>query len=155
MNAEKLDAAFWRWLQAQPDQRNSSYHVQVKLWASEVKMAQLTALGLPGWIILDWRKRGLGISTKRAIETSQPPTIVSLLDALKAPMLHAQVQVVLAPTLEWSTAYSATSLTPDLIKVLDAGHASVLNVVAERTEGDWKVILAHLPPSDEPIPDFA
>lgn len=129
--------------------------MQVKFRASEVKMSQLTALGLPGWVILDWRKRGLGLSTKRAFEVTQSPAAASLLHALVAQQLHVQIQLVLAPTQDWEAAYSAASLTPDLIKVLDAEHASVLNVTAERTESGWKVILAHQPPNDEPLANFA
>jgi hypothetical protein len=155
MNAQQFDAALQRWLETQPDYLGSSYHVQVKLDAGEVKMAQLTALGLPGWVILDWRKRGLGLSSKRAIEVNQPPSAASLLEALLIKQLHVQVQLVLAPNQDWIEAYSATSLTPDLLKVLDAEHASVLNVAAERSDGEWKVILAHQPPHDEPLVNFA
>ena len=68
--------------------------------------------------------------------------------------LHVQIQLVVAPAQDWVAAYDTTSLTPDLIKVLDTDHASVLNVTAERTDGDWKVVLAHQPPDDEPLASF-
>ena len=154
MNAQQFDAALQRWLQTQPDYHTASYHIQVKLWASEVNMTQLTALELPGWVILDWGKHGLGLSAKHAVEANHSPAAGSLLDALDVKRLHAQVQLVVAPTPDWSTAYSATSLTPDLIKVLDTDFACVLNVTAERTDGDWQVVVAHQPPSDEPLANF-
>jgi hypothetical protein len=118
-------------------------------------MAQLTALELPGWVILNWRKRALGLSLKHAQETPHAPSVAHMLEPIAADVLHAQVQVIIAPAPVWTAVYTSTSLSPDLIKVLDTDTATVLNVTAERRKGDWQIILAHLPPSDEPLASFA
>ncbi|MCL5997176.1 MAG: hypothetical protein M1546_14135 [Chloroflexi bacterium] len=155
MVAEQLDEALARWLQRQPDIASSNYHVQVKLRSSEVEMAQLTAADLPGWVIIDWQRRGIGISLKHALAPDgKPPGIARLLEAIQADLLHTQIQIVVAPEQDWPAAYRPDSLTPDLMPVLDAGHATVLNVSAEREHGDWRIIRAYQPPSDEPITDF-
>jgi hypothetical protein len=155
MDAEQFDAALASWLRRQPDYADGSYHVQIKLWSSEVEMAQLTAMGLTGWVIMDWQQRGLGLSAKRALNTAQqPPNVARMLDALQAPLLHAHIQVILAPAQDWPAAYGQTSLAPDLMPVLDAGHATVLSVTAERDNGQWQNLKARQPPDDEPIDDF-
>jgi hypothetical protein len=156
MDAEHFDAALARWLGRQPDTIRGNYHVQVKLWTSEVEMAQLTAADLSGWVIIDWQYRGIGLSMKRALDPfSQPPDVARVLQVIDAELLHAQVQVVVAPPQDWPAAYRHDSLAPDLMPVLDAGHAAVLNVAAERDHDDWHIARALQPPSDEPITDFA
>jgi CTP:molybdopterin cytidylyltransferase MocA len=154
MNAEQLDAALARWLHQQPDVASSQYHVQIKLWGSEVEMAQLTAAELTGWVIIDWQQRGLGLSAKRALDAAHAPHVAQALSAIPAPLMHIQVQVILAPAQDWREAYRQNSLTPDLLPVLDAGHASVLNLSAQRDHGRWHILQAHQPPNEQPIEDF-
>ena len=155
MNSKLLDVALDRWLHKQPDHALCSVHVQIKLWSSEVEMAALTAADLAGWVVIDWQHRGRGLSAKRAHPVhGQSLQVAQLLDCIGGKKLHAHFQVVLAPTQDWANAYSPTSLVPDLLPVLDAEHAHVLSVSAERDGGDWQIVLAHQPPSDDPIPDF-
>ena len=154
MDAQQFDAALKRWLQKQPE-AGTNYHVQIKLWASEVEMAQLTAANLPGWVIMDWQHRGLGLSARRALPASkQPPSVARTLEAVPGNLLHAQVQIVLAPQQDWHDAYPKNSLAPDMMPVIDAGHAVILSISAERDHGDWHILKAHQPPSDETIADF-
>lgn len=156
MEAEQFDAALARWLRRQPDYADSSYHIQIKLWSSEVEMAQLTAMDLPGWVIMDWQHRGLGLSAKRALNPGRhPPAVATLLASIPPRLLHAHIQIILAPAQDWPESYRKTSLAPDLMPVLDASHAVVLSVTAERDNGNWRVVRAHQPPNDEPIGDFA
>ena len=155
MDAAQFDAAIDRWLHRQPDVLSGNYHVQVKLWSSEVEMSQLTAANLPGWVIMDWQHRGLGLSARRALPAaSQPPHIARLLKAIDGSLLHVQIQVVLAPEPDWRDAYPKHTLAPDMLPVLDAGHATVLSITAERDHGDWRITKASQPPSDEVILDF-
>jgi hypothetical protein len=155
MNSSQLDTSLGRWLHKQPDWAGSSYHVQIKLWSSEVQMAQLTAPDLTGWVVIDWQHRGRGLSAKRAHPVGADiPNVARLLDVIEATLLHINLQVILAPNDDWPNAYSPTSLVPDLMPVLDAEHATVLSITAERDRGDWRVVQAHEPPSDERIDDF-
>ena len=155
MDAEQFDAALKRWLLRQLDAAGGYYHVQIKLWPSEVEMAQLTAADLPGWVIMDWQHRGLGLSARRAVHVAgQPPSVACTLEAVAGNLLHVQVQLVLAPEADWHDAYPKHSLAPDLMPVIDADHAKVLSVSAERDHGDWRILKAHQPPDDENIVDF-
>jgi hypothetical protein len=155
MEAEQFDAALKRWLLKQIDTAGGYYHVQIKLWASEVEMVQLTAANLPGWVIMDWQHRGLGLSARRAVPVaSHAPVVARTLSAISITLLHVQVQLVLAPEEDWHDAYPKSSLAPDMMPVIDAGHARILSVSAERDHGDWRILKAHQPPDDEPILDF-
>ncbi|HEY3342732.1 MAG TPA: hypothetical protein VGK81_11970, partial [Anaerolineae bacterium] len=127
MEADQFDAALKRWLLKQLDTAGGYYHVQIKLWTSEVEMAQLTAADLPGWVIMDWQHRGLGLSARRAVPVArQAPSVARTLAAISTGILHAQVQIVLAPEADWHDAYPKSSLVPDMMPVIDAGHARVL-----------------------------
>ena len=155
MDAATLDAAIERWLRRQTDYTGSSYHVQIKLWSSEVDIATLTAAELTGWVIIDWQHRGRGLSVKRALSVARnPPSVAQMLAAIKADLLHVHIQVVIAPDADWREAYQQHSLAPDLMPVLDAGHAATLSLSAERDHGVWRVIRAHQPPDDDNIDDF-
>ena len=155
MQAEQLDAALGQWLVSQPNHTGCSYHVQVKLPSNEVEIAQLAAANLTGWVIIDWQHRGRGLSAKRAIPASQTPVIARLLGAIPRDLLHAHFQVILAPDADWAECYPEDSLAPDLMPVLDANHAIVLSISAEREQGDWHVSMAHQPPSDKPLTGFS
>lgn len=154
MQAEQLDALLDRWIKNQAKDTGSRYHVQIKLWSSEIEVANLTAANLTGWVIIDWQHRGRGLSAKRAAPVTQPSTVAQMLSVLDASMLHVNVQIILAPDADWNDAYSSDSLAPDLLPVLDSGHAVVLRVDALREDGEWQVIQSHQPPDDEPIPGF-
>jgi hypothetical protein len=155
MDAEQFDAALKRWLLRQIDLAGGYYHVQIKLWPLEVEMAQLTAADLPGWVIMDWQHRGIGLSARRAVSvTSQPPNIAHVLEAISGNLLHVQVQLILALEEDWHDAYPKNSLAPDLMPVIDAGHAKILSVSAERDHADWRILQAHQPPDDETINDL-
>jgi hypothetical protein len=154
MQAEQLDAAVGQWLARQPNHTGCSHHIQVKLLSNEVEIVQLTSAALTGWVVIDWQHHGHGLSAKRATPASQSPDIVRLLGAIECDLLHAHFQLILAPDADWAECYRQNSLAPDLMPVLDAGHATVLSVAAVREHGDWHVTLAHQPPSDEPLPGF-
>ncbi len=154
MHAEQLDGLIGQWLSMRSIYHASSYHVQVKLPSDEVAVARLTENNPAGWVVIDWQHRGRGLSAKKAIATTQAPVIAHLLNGIPTEHLHAHFQLVVAPEADWKDSYSEDSLTPDLLPVLDAGRAEVLSVTAEREYGDWHVILAHQPPSDEPLVDF-
>lgn len=155
MDAATFDAAIERWLRRQADYPGSSYHVQVKLWSSEVEIAALTSAELTGWVIIDWQHRGRGLSAKRALSVARnPPNVARMLAAIQADLLHAQIQVIMAPNADWPEAYQQHSLAPDLLPVLDAGHAVALNISAERDHDDWRIIRVHQPPEDENLDDF-
>ncbi|MCL4505064.1 MAG: hypothetical protein M1434_04300 [Chloroflexi bacterium] len=155
MDAATFDAAIERWLHRQADYLGSSYHVQIKLWSSEVEIAELTAAELTGWVIIDWQHRGRGLSAKRALPVANnPPNVACLLNAIHPDLLHVQVQVVMAPDADWPEAYQQHSLAPDLMPVLDAGHAVALNISAERDHDEWRLTRVHQPPDDENIDDF-
>ena len=152
MDAEHFDAAVNRWLHRQPDPISANYHIQIKLWNSEVEMSQLTVANLTGWVIMDWRHRGLGLSARRALPvSSRVPHVARRLDAISGDLIHVQVQVVYAPEPDWRDAYPKNTLAPDLMPVLDAGHASVLSIFAERDHGDWRILKAQQPPDDSPV----
>jgi hypothetical protein len=155
MDSQQFDKQIQHWLNRQPGLEHSRYHVQIKLWISEVDMATLAALHAPGWVVLDWQPRGLGLSLKRAMSPlAEPPAAAALLDGLKADLLHAQVQLVLAPIPDWQQAYRSDSLVPDLLPVLDSEHAIILSIAAQRESGTWHIVDAHQPPSETPIADF-
>ena len=155
MDAATFDASIERWLRRQPDYPGSSYHIQVKLWSSEVETADLAAADLAGWVIIDWQQRGRGLSAKRALPAAaNPPGVARALAAVQAGLLHVQIQVVMAPDADWSEAYQQNSLAPDLMPILDAGHAVVLNIAAERNHGDWRIARAHQPLDEENLNDF-
>ena len=152
MDAATLDAGIERWLHRQTDYLGSSYHVQIKLWSSEVEIAILTAAELTGWVIIDWQHRGRGLSAKRAVSAARiPPYVARMLAAIEADFLHVQIQLVMAPDADWPEAYQQHSLAPDLLPVLDAGHTVALSISAERDHGEWRLIRAQQPPDDDNI----
>ena len=152
MDSVQLDAGLARWLARQPNLDSSSYHAQIKLEFGDVDPAQRAALELPGWVIIDWGVRGTGISAKRAVPAGDgAPEIAGLLQAIDSPLLHAHIQLVLAPTDDWEEAYGDVSLAPDLMPVMDAGRAKLLNLLAVRENGDWRILRAYQPPSEENI----
>ena len=92
MDAEQFDAALKRWLLRQLDAAGGYYHVQIKLWPSEVEMAQLTAADLPGWVIMGlgniaaWGYRPGGQCT---LPVSHP-SVACTLEAVAGNLLHVQ-----------------------------------------------------------------
>ncbi len=154
MDASQLDAALGRWLARQPDLEVSQCHTQIKLEYGDIEPAQRARLELPGWVIIDWGARGTGISARRAMPAlGLRPMVGRLLEAIDALLLRAHIQLVVAPAEDWTAAYSEVSLAPDLMPVMDAGHATLLNVTAVRERGDWRIVRAYQPPSEENIAD--
>lgn len=152
MDASQLDAVLGRWLSKQPDLEACHYHTQIKLEYGDIEPAQRATLDLPGWVIIDWGARGTGISARRAAPAaSYQPEVGRLLEAIDSLLLRAHIQMVVAPAEDWDAAYGAGSLAPDLMPVMDAGHAVLLNLTAVRENGDWRVVRAYQPPSEENI----
>jgi hypothetical protein len=154
MNAAQLDEAIWRWIQSQQGWQDASSHAQIKITPGQVEMAQLTSLGLAGWVVLDWQARGLGLSLKKpARTTSQSIIPVHVIDRLEAPVLTIHIQVIIAPAADWDDASDPESLVPDLKRVIDQGRARTLSVSAQRTgpAQDWQVVSARQPPDDTPM----
>jgi hypothetical protein len=154
MNAAQMDEAIRRWMQAQPGLENASYHAQIKIKPGLVEMAQLTALGLAGWVVLDWQAHGLGLSLKHAVKaTDRPIAVAQVIDELAAPALSAHIQIILAPAGDWEDARAPDSLVPDLKQVLDHDHARALSVSAQRAGNGagWQITSACQPPDDAPI----
>ncbi|MGQ9905106.1 MAG: hypothetical protein ACUVRU_12475 [Anaerolineae bacterium] len=152
MDASQLDAVLGRWLSKQPDLEACHYHTQIKLEYGDIEPAQRATLDLPGWVIIDWGVRGTGISARRAAPAAgHQPEVGRLLEAIDSLLLRAHVQIVVAPSADWDAAYSETSLAPDLMPVIDAGRAVLLNLTAVRENGDWRVVRAYQPPSEENI----
>lgn len=149
MKAEELDALLLKWLRKQPAHLEDYHHIQIKFSAVEVEMAQLAHFHLPGWVILDWQPRGLGLSAKRAV--AQPPSPARMLEGLAVSPLSVHIQIVQAPPVDWADAAQPDSLAPDLLPVLDGGRARVLKVTAIRREDVWLVQRASEPPAEEPI----
>ncbi|HEY3291219.1 MAG TPA: hypothetical protein VGK87_13910 [Anaerolineae bacterium] len=154
MQAEQLDTLLDRWIRSNAKDSGFEYHVQIKWWNSEIELANLTAANLTGWVIIDWQHRGRGLSAKHAVPANQPSGVAQMLGVLEADPMHVNLQIILAPAADWAEAYSTGSLAPDLLPVLDSGHAVVLRVDALREKNDWLVIQAHQPPDDEPLPGF-
>lgn len=152
MDASQLDAVLSRWLSRQANLEGCHCHTQIKLEYGDVEPAQRATLDLPGWVIIDWRARGTGISARRAAPAARyQPQVGRLLEVIVSPLLRAHVQMVVAPAEDWDAAYSAASLAPDLMPVMDAGRAALLNLTAVRENGDWRVVRAYQPPSEENI----
>ncbi|MCS7061225.1 MAG: hypothetical protein RMN25_08655 [Anaerolineae bacterium] len=152
MDAVHLDAALERWLTRQPNLAISHCHVQIKLEHGDIAPAQRATLDLPGWVLIDWGVRGTGLSAKRAMPAAgYLPTVGRLLEAIDSPLLRAHIQIVIAPAEDWNAAYSDASLAPDLMPVIDAGHATLLNLTAVREQGNWRVVRAYQPPSENNI----
>ncbi len=156
MLASQLDAAIGRWLSRQPNLDACQCHIQIKLEYGDVEPAQRARLELPGWVIIDWGARGTGISARRAAPAAgYEPEAGRLLEAIDSLLLRAHIQIVVAPADDWDAAYSEASLAPDLMPVIDAGRAILLNLTAVRENGDWHVVRAYQPPNDDNIaPDF-
>lgn len=152
MLASQLDAALGRWLARQPNLSACHCHTQIKLEYGDVEPAQRARLELPGWVIIDWGARGTGISARRAVAAAgYQPEAGRLLEAIDSLLLRAHIQIVVAPADDWNAAYSDASLAPDLMPVIDAGHAVLLNLTAVRENGDWRVVRAYQPPDEENI----
>lgn len=152
MDASQLDAALGRWLARQPNLDACHCHTQIKLEYGDVEPAQRATLELPGWVIIDWGARGTGISARRAAPAAgYEPRAGRLLEALDSLLLRAHIQMVVAPADDWDAAYSDASLVPDLMPVIDAGRAILLNLTAVRENGVWRVVRAYQPPDEENI----
>jgi len=109
-----MDAAIGRWLHKQPDWASSSYHVQIKLWSSEVRDGttyRCTSDGLGGdRLAASWA--GPVCQARQPVGAAAPQA-ARLLDVIDAGLLHTHFQIILAPGADWSNAYSPTSLVPD------------------------------------------
>ncbi len=152
MDAVQFDAALGRWLSRQPNLDACQCHIQIKLEYGDVAPAQRARLELPGWVIIDWGARGTGISARRARPAaSYQPEAGRLLQAIDSLLLRAHIQIVVAPAADWEAAYGEASLAPDLMPVMDAGHAILLNLTAVRENGDWRIVRAYQPPDEHNI----